>query len=221
MKTTLYLGTDPTQFERNAHCEGHLIHFPVIQIVPYRLDVPEIRKAFDDLFDYTHFLFTSKNAVQLFFSHLKTLSISLDLFQNKAVIAIGQVTAAHLELQGVIPTDIALEETQEGIIELLSLLHLDEPYFFLPRSSLSRPILVNYFIERRFRYQACDLYETTTYYSGVKIDLNEIDEIIFTSPSTVKAFIEIFKGLPNGKKMRAIGPVTEQALLNAMYLKTT
>jgi uroporphyrinogen-III synthase len=38
------------------------------------------------------------------------------------------------------------------------------------------------------------------------------DEIVFTSPSTVAAFKEIFGALPRGKKLVAIGPITEEAL---------
>ena len=84
----------------------------------------------------------------------------------------------------------------------------------MPRSSLSRPILVNFFQQRYILYQACDLYDTVAQALEPKPNLDEVEEIVFTSPSTVSAFLEIFGSLPKGKKLIAIGPVTEQVLLS-------
>src|SRR5271167_1269331 len=111
MKTILYLGTDPTQFEARGKAAGHLIHYPVIKIVPRPVDHPEIRQAFDDVDEYTHLIFTSKNAVKIFFddlaflkiypSYLKScLGISVENLKKKTVIAIGHVTAGCLSAMG-------------------------------------------------------------------------------------------------------------------------
>lgn len=208
MKQTLYLGTDPTQFEANGGNLGHVIHYPVIKIVPRSLENPEIRSALEDLSEYTHLIFTSKNAVAVFFL-LTQLAKEL---QQKKIIAIGRVTAAHLTLRGLPPTHVSEEETQEGVVALLNQIDLQDAYVFLPRSSLSRPVLANFFQERQIRYQACDLYDTVPDLTLPKPDLNQIDEIVFTSPSTVAAFIAIYGSLPKGKRCLAVGPVTEKAL---------
>ncbi len=212
MKTVLYLGTDPTQFAAQGHFDGHLIHYPVIQIVPKSPIESALKVAYDDLDEYTHLIFTSKNAVQIFFDHLNELKVNKAILTNKTVIAIGAVTAAHLTAQGTSPAHLAENESQEGLVQLLSKLDIEGSYFFLPRSALSRPVLVQYFIERQIRFQACDLYDTTTLKATAIPDLKEIDEIVFTSPSTVKGFMEIFGALPKGKRLLAIGPVTEKAL---------
>jgi uroporphyrinogen-III synthase len=212
MKTTLYLGTDPTQFEEKGRAAGHLIHYPVIKIVARPLDHPEIKQAFDDLDEYTHLIFTSKNAVKVFFDGFSALKLSLRILKNKTVIAIGQVTASYLSANGLPPSRVCLEETQEGIVHLLNRMNLEDAYIFMPRSSLSRPVMANFFKEREIRYQACDLYDTVSQVIEPIPNLEEIDEVVFTSPSTVKAFVEIFGGLPKDIKCLAIGPVTEQAL---------
>jgi uroporphyrinogen-III synthase len=209
MKTVLYLGTDPISLESRGHQAGHLIHYPVIKIVPRALEHPELKEAYSHLDDYTHLIFTSKNGVKVFFGHLIELKRSVQDLKAKIAIAIGGVTAAHLAVQGLPPQFTAQEETQEGVVRLLNKLDLDNPYFFMPRSSSSRPILANFFKERHIRYGACDLYDTVTQMLEPKPDLDKIEEIIFTSPSTVKAFLEIFGSLPKGKKLIAIGPVTE------------
>lgn|ERR1700722_51244 len=208
MKTTLYLGTDPTQFEARGRVRGHLIHYPVIKIVPRSLEDAELKQAYDQLEEFTHFIFTSKNAVKIFFQHLT----STEVLKTKTLIAIGKVTAAHLAMKSFSPHHIAQDETQEGVVQLLRGLPLENSYIFLPRSSISRPILVQFFEERGIRYLACDLYDTQVQILDPKPDLDLIDEIVFTSPSTVQAFLKIFGMLPKDKKLIAIGSITEAAL---------
>lgn len=219
MKRILYLGTDPAHFESQGHVRGHLIHYPVIKIVPRPLIHPELENAYQDLEKYTHLIFTSKNAVKIFFSHLTDLGKPPEKMRIKTIIAIGKVTADHLSLRGLPPQWVSQIESQEGVVQLIKQMDLGDAYFFMPRSSQSRPIIANYFTEKNVRYQACDLYDTVTQVLEPKPDLNEIDEIVFTSPSTVSAFLQIYSGLPNGKELIAIGPVTEQALRDASTRK--
>ena len=46
-----------------------------------------------------------------------------------------------------------------------------------------------------------------------KIDLNLIDEIFFTSPSTINNFFEEYKSIPEKVKIKCIGEVTLKAAL--------
>jgi uroporphyrinogen-III synthase len=208
MRTILYLGSDPSHFKG----EGRVIHCPVIRIVPRSLSLPEIRQAFDDLSDYSHFIFTSKHAVRIFFEGLEQLGRDKKLLEGKHFSAIGAITASHLEQRGFKPDLVAEEETQEGVIAALRVQDLDEAYIFLPRSSLSRPVLVNFLLERGVRHQACDLYDTHPHHPDPLPDLQEVDEIVFTSPSTVNAFFSIYSHLPERVKLTPIGPVTKEAL---------
>lgn len=208
MKRVLYLGTDPSHFEG----QGNVIHYPVIKVIPRMLTHPEIQSAFAAFEEYTHLIFTSKNTVEIFCKHLTTLSKRLENCTAKTVIAIGKVTAAHLLSHGIVPKWTAEEETQEGIVSMLKESDMRGAYVFFPRSSLSRPILTDFFKEKKVRYRTCDLYDTVTHSLNPKPDLNQIDEIVFTSPSTVKAFLEVFGEFPKGKKLLAIGPVTQEAL---------
>ncbi len=212
MKTTLYLGTDPSEFAAKESEPFHLIHYPLIKVVQKELSCPEVKQAFDDIEGYTHLIFTSKNAVAIFMDHLATLEIPVHRLGTKNVIAVGQVTAAHLHARGLPAQHTAKEETQEGVVQLLQGLDLENAYLFMPRSSLSRPVIVNYLQECQIRYQACDIYDTLVQRIEPKPDLSQIDEIVFTSPSTVRAFIEIFGQLPKEKKCVPIGPVTEKLL---------
>ena len=152
-----------------------------------------------------------------FFIHFK---LRLSDFNRKCIIAIGGITADFLSKRGSPPKLIAKEETKEGIISLLENLKLDGAYFFLPRSSRSRPALTEYLIKRQLPHRACAIYDTLFQKLLPVPDLSTIDEIFFTSPSTVEAFLKIYGHIPNGKKIISIGPITQKTIdifLNALY----
>jgi len=97
-------------------------------------------------------------------------------------------------------------------IDLLRIQDLEEAYIFYPRSSLARKNLEHFLLHRHVRHQVCDLYETVFQKPQPVPDLANIDEIIFTSPTTVRGFVEAFGSLPKDKNLTCIGPITETAL---------
>lgn len=195
-RRVLYLGTDPSNYSG----EGHLIHYPVIRVQPRPID----REAFAQLVVYTHIIFTSKYSVQFFFAALKELSLELG---NQEIIAIGESTAKYIREKGVEPL-VAPDATQEGVIELLSRKDLKQAYVFLPRSSLARDLLPNFLQGAGVRYRLCDLYDTLPQKPEPVPNLDEVEEIVFTSPSTVRAFLDIFGSLPKNKILTPIGRIT-------------
>jgi uroporphyrinogen-III synthase len=195
---SLYLGLDPENFKT----EGEIVHYPVIKILPKDPADPQITKVLKDLHSYTHVVFTSKNAVSVF------LSYGVDL-QKKMLIAIGSATALHLT--GCI---LPKASTQEGIIELLKEMDLQGARFLLPGSSLARPLLARYLQSRGVETTVCPIYHTVNQMPGPIPDLSEVDEIVFTSPSTVDGFLKIYSALPQDKKLSCIGPITHQYLRN-------
>ncbi len=205
---TLYLGLD----HPNHLSDKRLIHYPIIQIVPRSLDTHEIQEAISDLPNYTHLLFTSKNAVRILVRYLMRHHGDISQLQGKCCIAVGQATAKTLQQCNISPDIIAQEEHAEGMIKKLETLSLKESYFFWPHSSLSRSVLIEFFQSRRLRYRQCILYDTQPYLPEPLPDLNQIDEIIFTSPSTVDAFIAAYGHLPKNKTLTPIGPVTKNHL---------
>lgn len=205
---TLYLGLDPSNYQTN----NQLIHFPIIQIVPKDFDAMEIKHVIDDITDYTHLIFTSKNAVHVFFNALKYHGYGLEHFDHIKCFVIGQMTAKVLEGKGVKPYQVAQEETQEGVIALLKKEPLDDAYICLPCSSLARSQLVHFIMQRRLLHQLCYIYDTFPVENVELPDLNNVDEIVFTSPSTVDAFIKLYGALPKDKSLIPIGPITRERL---------
>jgi uroporphyrinogen-III synthase len=200
MKNILYLGTDPHSYK----AEGNLVHCPVIQIVPRELN-EEIQTAFQQFGLFTHIIYTSKHSVQLTQQFMKEFNLE---YVDKTLLAIGLSTACAVV--GI--ATLAEEPTQEGMIRLLDTLNLQDAYVFFPKSSLAREDLQNYLVSRNIRHLICNLYDTLPNGLEALPQIDLFDEIVFTSPSTVHAFIKIFGAIPFDKQITAIGPITQKAI---------
>ncbi len=204
----LYLGLDPSRYPSAKP----ILHYPVIST--RKLVSQELLQAKALWPEFTHVIFTSQTAVNYW--------VEEELFCEKTVIAVGCATGHLLESKGIVPL-IADQETQEGVIALLEEMDLRSAYLFWPRSKLARPVLEKFLIQNQLRYFALDLYDTVTQKLEPVPDLERVDEIVFTSPSTVRGFIEIYGSLPKDKKLTAIGPVTQLTLCEqgALYTPST
>ena len=125
---------------------------------------------------------------------------------EKRIGAIGVKTAQRIEAHGGIPAFVAVQETLEGMIAALE----QEKIKFLlwPRSALSRPLLTQWLQEQQTAYFAPPFYDTLPCFPSPLPDLEQFDELLFTSPSTVDAFLAAYGQFPPGKLCRAIGPIT-------------
>jgi uroporphyrinogen-III synthase len=197
----LYLGTDPSRY---VHV-GELVHYPVIRTI--------LRVALDEdlqreMAKCTHFLFTSPNAVRHWFSIFSSVNVRNS---SARFFAIGSSTAAALVALG-IGAVVAPVATQEGMIELLETLDLRNALVGWPRSSRARSVLADYLKRKEIAFLGIDLYETIAQKLDPVPDLRTFDEIVFTSPSTVDAFLEIFGAIPWEKKIVSLGPITMDRL---------
>ena len=190
----LYLGLDPSRFPRPV------IHYPVIRTM--LLEGPELKNALALWPQFTHVVFTSRTSVQYWKEDL----------EGKTVIAIGDATA---EMLG--HPLIATQSTQEGVIELLKTLDLNNAYLFLPRSRLARTAITDYLEQNRVRFLALDLYDTVCQRLEPVPNLDEFSEIVFTSPSTVDGFLRIYGNLPRDKILTSIGPITEKHIRRTLH----
>ncbi len=201
-KTILYVGLNAPKDERILHC-------PLIKITPRPLHEAEIQAAYAEIEKYSHLIFTSKSAVKIFFDYLEHLKKKVS---NKKLIAVGKATAQAIALREAPVFLTAQEETAEGILTELNKLSLKQTYFFWPHSALSRPLIAEYFIANNIRYKECIFYDTDPITPAILPDLNQIKEIIFTSPSTVDAFINAYGKIPWKKTLTTLGPITETHL---------
>lgn len=185
----LYLGLRP---------KPGTFHYPVIRTALLPVG------ATADWARFTHIIFTSQTAVEYWPGPW-----------DKEIIAIGEATAEVLRSKGIEPR-VAPFATQEGVIELIQEI---KGSFFIPRSRLARSTLTDYMEENRIPYTALDLYDTYFQKLEPVPNLDDFDEIVFTSPSTVEGFLRIYGKLPREKKLTAIGPITQKALDEDMRVR--
>jgi uroporphyrinogen-III synthase len=188
----LYLG-----LEMPAHLAEKALHCPIISVVPR--DPTECLTLFPPC---THLVVTSKSSVRI----LQNLGLDL---RSKVTIAVGQQTANLLP----VAHHVAAEECAEGVVALLRGLDLREAQLFWPHAAKARSVISDYCREAGVRLSECILYDTVVRMPHPLPDLSIFEEIVFTSPSCVDAFIEIFGPLPREKRLTAIGPVTQMRLL--------
>lgn len=169
---------------------------------------------------YTHIIFTSVNAVDIFFSTLYKGGKDSRVLGKTKITSIGKATTESLLKYGVIPDFMPSAYVGEAIVELLKG-HLSEnDYILLPRSENARDFLVTELS------RICKVEEFNTYRTIAESDRNdEIDEIVkkgemdyvtFASSSTVDYFIEMlgenYKYILEGVKLVSIGPITSNQI---------
>ncbi|WP_068469062.1 uroporphyrinogen-III synthase [Candidatus Protochlamydia phocaeensis] len=207
-KQILYTGLDPHHYQG----KGNVTHVPLIEIVPRPLSDPAIQPVLSQFAQYTHVIVTSKSTIPILQDYLCRLGFSLQEWAQKSTLAVGRATAAHLSACGIHPMRVAKEETAEGLLYEMDSMSLKDAFFLWPHSAQSRPVLKNYFSRHKIAFQDCLLYDTLPHYPSYLPDVDAFDEIVFTSPSTVKAFVQIFGSLPAHKQLTPIGPITASCL---------
>jgi uroporphyrinogen-III synthase len=208
MKKILYLGLDS---QRYVH-SGELHHYPVIQIIPHTLENTQVSEAIQAFPSYTHCIFTSRSSVGICIDLLEQSGIEIAAWQGKTIFAVGQSTADALRSAGVSVAGVAVKECAEGVVELLQQHPMEDAYLFYPHSAISRPVIENYLRNTGLRYCSLPLYDTKMQRPEPVPALDLFDELVFTSPSTVDAFLQIFGRIPQNKQITAIGPITRQRL---------
>lgn len=209
-KQVLYLGLEAPE----ANQKQDVIHYPVIKVVPRSVSDEPIQKAFQQIDNVTHLIFTSKNAVRIFFQYAYESGIATKL-QQKSYFAVGQATARALFLEGLSDVIIAQNETAEGLVDTMHVLESQQdPYLLWPHAAGARTVIADACRKKGWKCLECVLYDTVTHQSAPKPSLDTIDEIVFTSPSTVDAFLHIYGELPLDKQLTCIGPITQSHLMS-------
>jgi uroporphyrinogen III methyltransferase/synthase len=211
-KVFLHCGTNP---ERYTHL-GQIIPWPMIQIQPVSFQENERQQLLKD-FEECHFVvLTSPNAVDHFMKTILKLKPVQDIIE-KVFIVIGRATAEALDTFGVTAQVVSSQETAEGLFELLvRIMNLEGKKVLLPRSSLPNPYLKNALEKKGATVKEWTIYNNIKVAKRPLPDV-PIDGIIFTSPSTVKNFLDDYDIISPSWQILAKGPVTARALQEAGY----
>ncbi len=185
--------------------------FPLIELkeLPFSLDI----SAYDMI------IFTSQNAVPLFFKSLSEKGLDARSLAGKEIICIGPKTRDALSSFGIRADKMAEEFRAEGIMDLFDGRDIEGIKICLPRAKDARPFLADALRSRGAVVEEIFVYETAmpeNADSGTFLSLAEkSDTIVFTSPSGARNAVLLAGDkidLIRGKTLVAIGPVTAVAM---------
>jgi uroporphyrinogen-III synthase len=200
-------------FQQLAALGAIPIRFPTIDFVS--LPGPQLAAALANLASYDWLVFTSGNGVRFFFERVASSEFaSLRVDEWPRVAAVGEATARLLRERGV--TADFMPESFTGEQLALGLGDTVGKKVLLARAKIGRPEIVDLLRERGAVVDEIALYESVpvvpTAAALAELDKG-IDVITFTSPSTVRHFLEIVKADSFAKAVRSaliacIGPTT-------------
>jgi uroporphyrinogen III methyltransferase/synthase len=198
---------------------GDAIEFPTIEIAEEK-NLDQLYRAFKDIKSYYWIIFTSVNAVDIFFRKLKSQGHDIRILAGIKIGAIGPATAARLRECGLLVELMPDEYQAEGIVKEIQNEIVPGQKVLLPRARGARDILplqlkkLGADVEEIFLYQAV-VPNNIKNVNVTEILAQSIDYISFTSSSTVTNFIDIIgsqqaQAFSRKVKVVCIGPITAE-----------
>ena len=199
---------------------SEIFYLPTIETYPVNTESAESAKL-NAYADYDYIIFTSVNGVKYFFD--KSLAANLTKPKEITIAAVGTKTAQAVTEKGWEVDIIPDKFTGEGLLEVLSRFDLKESRVLIPGSAISRDTLLKGLQRLGADVDFISVYNTGTIrFEKVADEIAKVREskpeiFIFTSPSSVKGFVELLtiddeKSYFTNTIVVAIGNVTEKYL---------
>jgi len=203
-----------------------VIEVPAIRIAPAD-DYGPVDAAIDRLAEYHWIVFTSQNAVGAFVERLQARAWGAGDLSRLRIAAIGPATARALLAHGLRPSLAPERFVAEALVDAFAGEavagrvpgDLRGTRVLLPRAAEARSVL-----PEGLRALGASVDVVAVYRVEVERDQNpevwrrlsgHVDAVTFTSPSTVRNFVELMGAgtsrLPGGALVACIGPVTAAA----------
>lgn len=183
-----------------------------INSIKIRPTKENLKPYLEKLSNYDHILLTSVNGVNNFFDYL--IEENYDIRNLKAKFSvIGKATKKALVKRGIVPFVMAREFVGEGLFKVLAPNLVKGEKVLIPCSSSSRSYLIDEISKLGLEVDRVHTYDTICGTLKNKRVFDEVDYVLFTSPSTVTNMIDML-GLEaiREKKLIAIGPQTAKSI---------
>jgi uroporphyrinogen-III synthase len=203
--------------ERLAALGAVPLPFPTTTIRVDEQELARLDRCLQELHHYDWLVFTSQNAVHLFFERYERVYAGGGALAQLRLAAVGPATARSLEAHGAHVEVIPDEYRGDAIAGEMG--DLAGKRVLLPRAHGARAALVEELSRSGASVDEILLYRSVTNNSEALdwVELERgVDYITFTSASTVHAFFELLgerrAGILSGAVLACIGPVTAAAL---------
>lgn len=222
---------DATEFRTIVSSEGgRPISLPTIRLVARNNFISN--SYLDDINEYNpdHIIFMSSRAVHLLFDDAAAHDISSKVSlktANTNVVSVGPKTSDALKQYDIrVNAEPDTIYSSVGVGEVFSKINRSKRRILVPRSGSSTPFLKQLLEKLGFDVRELYLYDTVPHQGGPiwnkfaqHLQQGDIDGMIFTSVSSVRAFFHIMSGLDsdaasllNRTTTVAIGPFTSSEL---------
>ncbi|MHC4061804.1 MAG: uroporphyrinogen-III synthase, partial [Planctomycetota bacterium] len=148
--------------------------------------------------------FTSANAIRFFFERLHAIGLDARALAATKVAVIGESSAERLAEFGISADMCADIESSAGMLEKFSDIGVENEKILLPQSEIASRELSDGLAAMGAIVERLPIYRTVETDSG-EIDFDNIDHILFTSGSTIRAFVKRFGSVPTHIKAYCLG----------------
>jgi len=195
-------GTHPDKYRHL----GIIIHRPLIKSVPLD-DYAQADKVLKRLNTFDWIVFTSTNGVEFFFQRLNAVGLDTRSIGTEKVAAIGKTTAEKLKTFGVLVDMQPGLESSTGLLEEFKKVSVKGKRILLVRPKVGSSMLLDGLADAGAAVEAVVVYRNVDI-EPEETDFDFIDQILFTSGSTVRAFLKLYGSVPDGVKVYCLGQPT-------------
>ncbi len=195
-----------------ARLGAEVIEFPTINIKPTD-DTRALDEAVKSLGGFGWTIFTSQNAVSLFFERLAGLKLDARAFRDCRVAAIGPATAKALEARSITPDLVPEEYVAEALLAELEKPGVRGARILLPCAAEARNVLAEGLAKLGADVTRIHIYETVVpgdLPPELRDAARDADVVTFASSSTARNFFSIIG--ETRATIACIGPVTADAV---------
>ncbi len=187
---------------------AEVLEFPTIRIVP-KADTSAIDAAIGAIESFDWLVFTSQNAVGIFFERLFALGRDARCLHGARIAAIGPATSRELEKRSVRPDLVPAEYVAEALVSAMGTVGVKGARVLLPCAAEARDALPEGLLALGAEVQRIPIYDTVPPEpptEEVMEAVREADIVTFTSSSTAGNFFAI---IGQSRALHAsIGPIT-------------
>jgi uroporphyrinogen III methyltransferase/synthase len=195
-------GTHPDKYRHL----GNIIHRPLIKSVPLD-NYTQADKVLRRLNTFDWIVFTSTNGVKFFFERLNEIGLDTRAISTAKIAAIGKTTAEKLKAFGVLADMQPKLESSVGLLEEFKKVSIKGKKVLLVRPKVGSSMLLDGLADTGATIEAVVVYRNVDI-EPVETDFDFIDQILFTSGSTIRAFLKFYGSVPDDIKVYCLGQPT-------------
>ncbi|MEN8127194.1 MAG: uroporphyrinogen-III C-methyltransferase [Planctomycetota bacterium] len=199
----LHLGNHP---EHYSHF-GTIVHRQIIDCIEVT-DNEQAAVYFESPKPYDWIVFTSGNGIKFFFKKLYAAGADARIFASTKFAVIGKASEKRLAEYGIKADLCAAVESSTGLLEAFSEIDVSGCSILLPGAKVVSDKLPDGLTQRAAEVDKLIVYETIEQDID-DIDLDYINQVLFTSGSTVRAFVNKFGPVPKHIEPLCLGTPTQ------------